>query len=209
MKNKCGLYLITPQNIKLPDFIDRLKEAFDAGKVEVLQLRLKDKTTDEIKKSAEIILPICRNYAVSFILNDNPELAKIIGADGVHVGIEDCSAAEARRIVGKEMIVGVSCYDSKDRAFVAGEEDANYVAFGAFYPTKTKEPRGYPKAELLKWWSTYTKIPAVAIGGITPENAKPLIEAGADYIAVVSAVWDNEKGVADAVRRFNNILRSK
>jgi len=203
----CRLYLITPPKIDLEKFVDDLKQAFAAGDVAVLQLRLKDAPRDEIKKAAETLLPICRGYDVAFIINDDPELAKEVGADGVHVGEEDVSVKEAREILGEGKIVGASCYASKDRAFTAGEQGADYVAFGAFYETKTKEPKGRPDIDLLEFWHEYANIPCVAIGGIKPDNAAPLAKAGADFIAVVTGVWDHAQGPAEAVKEYNKAIK--
>lgn len=214
---KCKLYLISPPKFEIDEMAHNLKEAFKGGPVPVFQLRMKNldaaskqyispANEEEVREAIEILLPICRENNCAFILNDNPKLAAEMGCDGVHLGVEDISVKEARKIVGKNFVIGASCYASKDRAFQAGEEGADYVAFGAFYDTQTKTPRGRPTPELLEFWSKYTNIPCVAIGGIKVENAAPIIKAGADFIAVVTGVWDYKKGIAQAVKDFNELF---
>lgn len=216
-KEKCKLYLISPPSFKTDEMADNLRDAFKGGEIGAFQLRMKNKDyntgqfiaapdEEKVREAIEILKPICHNYGCNFILNDNPKLAAETGCDGVHVGIEDITVKEAEKIVGKNMVVGASCYDSKDRAFQACEDGADYVAFGAFYDTKTKTPRGRPTTDLLKFWSTYSNIPCVAIGGIKVENAAPLVKAGADFIAVVTGVWQYNKGVSQAVKDFNTIF---
>ena len=216
-EDKCKLYLISPPNFNLDDMAHNLKEAFKGGPITVFQLRMKkqDPITqqyilpadeDDIRKATKVLLPICRENNCAFILNDNPKLASELGCDGVHLGEEDISVKEARNIVGKNFIIGASCYASKDRAFEAGEQGADYVAFGAFYDTQTKTPKGRPTTEFLEFWATYTTLPCVAIGGIKIDNAKPIIDAGADFIAVVTGVWDYKEGPAKAVKLFNELF---
>lgn len=213
---KCKLYLISPPTFDLEDFKSNLKEAFSGGEVAVFQLRMKTRAEDgtftappnwdEVERVAKEIMPICHQNKCAFILNDNPTLAAKIDADGVHVGSEDLSVREAREIMGEGKYVGASCYCSKDLAYKAAEQGADYVAFGAFYDTKTKKPKGRPTPDLLKFWSTYTTLPSVAIGGIKTHNAKPIIDAGADFIAVVTGIWDYDKGIRNAVSDFNQLL---
>jgi thiamine-phosphate pyrophosphorylase len=210
------LYLITPPHFELEKFIPQLTSALEDGGVNVLQLRMKSLAADgtytaepnwaEVKMAAAEIMPICKKFGVAFILNDNPQLAVELGADGVHVGSEDISVEDAREIVGDDMFVGASCYASKDLAFEAGEQGADYVAFGAFYETQTKKPKGRPTPDLIEFWQEYTTIPCVAIGGITPENAEPIVKAGADFIAVVTGVWNHPKGAKTAVAEFNKVF---
>jgi thiamine-phosphate pyrophosphorylase len=137
------------------------------------------------------------------LLNDRPDLAAAAGCDGVHVGQSDASYAEARRLMGKDRIVGVTCHDSRDLAIDAAEAGADYVAFGAFYPTTTKPSKFRPEPDLLAWWSEMMTVPCVAIGGITARNCAPLVRAGADFLAVVTAVWNHPEGPGAAVREFN------
>ena len=171
-----------------------------------MQLRLKDASDDEIRRVARVLMPIVQERGAAFILNDRPDLAAELGADGVHVGAEDAPYAEARKRVGPDAIVGVSCYASRHEAIEAAEAGADYVAFGAFFETRTKEPRARADLELLSWWSEMMTVPCVAIGGITPENCAPLVAAGADFLAVVSAVWDHPDGPAAAVRAFEKAI---
>jgi thiamine-phosphate pyrophosphorylase len=202
----CRLYLVTPQRIELPAFADTLRRALSAGDVASLQLRLKDVPDDEIKRASEILMPITQARDVAFIVNDRPDLAKALGADGVHVGQDDASYAEARAIVGPNAIVGVTCHDSRHLAVEASEAGADYVAFGAFFPTTTKDAKGHPDFEIVRWWSDLMIVPQVAIGGITVDNANPLIEAGADFLAVSAGVWSHSQGPEAAVRAFNALF---
>ena len=201
----CQLYLISPPVIA-PDFADTLAAALDAGPVAAFQLRLKDASDDEIRAAARALMPVCAAHDVAFILNDRMDLAAELGADGVHLGQGDGDPREARRLLGPSGQIGVTCHDSRHLAMEAGEAGVDYVAFGAFYPTTTKEVSHRPDPSILAWWSTLFEIPCVAIGGITPDNAKPLIDAGADFIAVSSAVWSDPKGAAHAIRRFAELL---
>ncbi len=203
---RCRLYLITPPHLEPASFADRLAEALDAGDVACLQLRLKEVDDDAIRRAAEVLIPICHAREVVFLVNDRPDLAAEVGADGVHVGVDDVDCATARRIVGEDKVVGASCYGSRHLAMVASEAGTDYVAFGAFYPTTTKTPRARPEPDLLSWWTELTVIPCVAIGGIKPENCGVLVEAGADFIAVVTAVWDHPRGPGAAVKAFNDAI---
>jgi thiamine-phosphate pyrophosphorylase len=202
----CRLYLITPPRIDLERFRDHLIAALEAGDVACLQLRLKDAADDAILRAADALGKICRRHDVAFIINDRPDLAVKADADGVHIGQEDMSCAEARRIMGPDRIVGVTCHASRHLAIVAAEAGADYVAFGAFYPTDTKPAKTRAELELLTWWSEIATVPAVAIGGLTVANCAPVVEAGADFLAVVSGVWDHAEGPAAAVRAFNETI---
>jgi thiamine-phosphate pyrophosphorylase len=206
VSERCRLYLITPPKIEPRAFAETLKGAVAAGDVASLQLRLKDSSDDEIRRAAEILMPIARRADVAFILNDRPDLAAALGCDGVHVGQADATYAEARALMGREAIVGVTCHGSRDLAFEAGEAGADYVAFGAFFPTKTKTVQFHADIELLEWWAQFMVVPAVAIGGIRIDNARPLVEAGADFLAVSSGVWDHPAGPAAAVKAFNALF---
>ncbi len=202
------LYLITPAQIALDRFPDLLAQALDGGDVACVQLRLKDTEESEIRRAAERLLPICHGRDVALVINDDPAIAAAVGADGVHVGADDADYARARAAVGDAAIVGVSCYDSRHRAIEAAEAGASYVAFGAFFPTQTKTPRARATTALLTWWSELIEVPCVAIGGITPANCAPLVEAGADFLAVISAVWDHPDGPAAGVRAFERAIAS-
>jgi thiamine-phosphate pyrophosphorylase len=206
MTERCRLYLITPPKLEPKSFADTLKRALGAGDVACVQLRLKDVPDDDIRRATQILMPIVQSAGAAFILNDRPDLAAELGADGVHIGQEDASYAEARRAMGPDRIVGVTCHDSRHLAIEASEAGADYVAFGAFFPTQTKEPKSRADIELLTWWSELMVIPCVAIGGITVENAKPLVEAGADFLAVSAGVWDHPQGPAAAVKVFNALF---
>ncbi|MBV8799318.1 MAG: thiamine phosphate synthase [Alphaproteobacteria bacterium] len=201
----CRLYLITPPKIELVTFAQELARALDAGDVATLQLRLKDVRDDEVRRAAEALMPIAQARGVAFLINDRPDLATELGADGVHIGQEDGSYAQARATVGPDRIVGLTCHNSRHLAMEAAEAGADYVAFGAFYPTLTKQPKTVADPEILCWWSALMVVPCVAIGGITAENARPLIEAGADFLAVSAGVWEHPAGPAAAVRAFNTL----
>ena len=202
----CRLYLVTPPKIDPLVFRDELAAALDAGDVAAIQLRLKEVSDDEIKRAADTLLPVADAKGVPFIMNDRPDLAVETGCDGVHIGQEDTSYEWARAAVGDDRIVGVTCHNSKHLAMVAGEQGAEYVAFGAFFPTRTKEARYYAEPQLLAWWSEMMVVPVVAIGGITIDNCPPLVAAGADFLAAVSAVWEHPDGPAAAVIAFNKVI---
>ena len=204
---RCRLYLITPPRIEPKSFAETLKRALDGGDVASLQLRLKDVSDEDILRTGQALVPIAQRAGVAFILNDRPDLAARMGADGVHIGQEDASYGEARAAMGSDRIVGVTCHNSRHLAVEAAEAGADYVAFGAFFPTQTKEPKTRAEPELLQWWSETMVVPCVAIGGITVENCKPLIEAGADFLAVAAGVWDYPQGPAAAVKAFNTQMR--
>ncbi len=203
----CRLYLITPPRINDPAaFADLLAGALDAGDVACVQLRLKEAADEDILRVGEMLMPVCHQRDVAFLVNDRPDLAAAMEADGVHVGQEDTPYAEARRIVGPDAMVGVTCHDSRHLAITAAEAGADYVAFGAFYPTATKQAKSRAEPDLLSWWSALMEVPVVAIGGITVENCVPLVRAGADFLAVCGGVWDYAEGPAAAVRAFNRAM---
>ena len=205
-KTGCRLYLITPPAFDPAAFSGPLAQALDAGDVAAVQLRLKDADDAAIREAAEALLPVCRDREVPLIMNDRPDLAEQTGCDGSHVGQQDQTYAEARKAVGDGNIVGVTCHDSRHLAMQAAEQGADYVAFGAFFPTTTKTPKGSADIDILEWWSELMVVPCVAIGGITPKNCPPLVRAGVDFLAVVSAVWDHPDGSGAAVRDFNEAI---
>ena len=207
--HRCRLYLISPPALSIDDFADQLILALKAGDVACLQLRLKNAGDAAIRTASARLIPICHDHDVAFILNDRPDLAADIGADGVHVGKNDASYAEARRLMGGDAIVGVSCYNSRHLAIVASEKGADYVAFGAFYPTATKQPPERAEPELLTWWQDVTTVPSVAIGGITTDNCGALVQAGADFLAVISGVWGHRGGPRTAVAEFNKQIATQ
>jgi len=205
-EQRCRLYLITPPRIEPKSFAETLKRALDAGDVASVQLRLKDVSDEEILRVGDALLSITQRAGAAFILNDRPDLAARMGADGVHVGQEDASYTGARAAMGRDRIVGVTCHNSRHLAVEAAEAGADYVAFGAFFATQTKEPKTRAEVELLEWWSETMVVPCVAIGGITAENCRPLIDAGADFLAVAAGVWDYPQGPAAAVKAFNSLF---
>ncbi len=201
-EDRCRLYLITPPRLD-EGFADRLGQALAGGDVACLQIRLKDVDDETVARAVEAARPLCHANDVALIVNDRPDLAASLGADGVHIGAEDGSYADARSAVGPDAIVGVSCYDSRDKALEAAEAGADYIAFGAFFPTQTKDPPTRASLDLLSWWQQMVTVPCVAIGGITAANCGALVEAGADFLAVVAGVWDYADGPEAAVRAYN------
>jgi thiamine-phosphate pyrophosphorylase len=200
------LYLISPQEIG-GSFRDRLKATLEPGLATAFQLRVKNLDEHELARLAEPLHRICADAEVAFIVNDSMSLAKRLGADGVHLGQSDGDVREARALLGPSAQIGKTCHDSRHLAMEAGEAGADYVAFGAFHPTTTKPSHYRPDPSILSWWSTLFEIPCVAIGGITPENARPLVEAGADFLAVCQAVWGKDDPAA-AVTGFADALGS-
>jgi thiamine-phosphate pyrophosphorylase len=198
------LYLISPLDVS-GAFPSRLERALDAGPVAAFQFRVKGVDQHEAARLAVPLQAICRARDVAFIVNDSIALARRLGADGVHLGQHDGTVREARDALGREAQVGVTCHASRHLAMEAGEAGADYVAFGAFFPSETKPSEHRPELELLTWWQSMMEIPCVAIGGITVENALPLIEAGADFLAVSGAVWKHDE--AEAVRAFAKLLK--
>lgn len=201
----CQLYLISPPAIDA-GFAGRLAAALDGGPVAAFQLRLKGIDEHAIARAAEPLQRICGDRDIAFIVNDSIGLAKRLGADGVHLGQDDGDPREARAALGPGAQIGVTCHDSRHLAMEAGEAGADYVAFGAFYPSSTKEAKHRPDPSILGWWTTLFELPCVAIGGITPANAAPLVDAGADFLAACGAVWNDPAGEAAAVRAFAEVL---
>lgn len=206
MGNK--LYLITPPQLNVKEFAPNLEAALDVGGIGCVQLRLKSSSEWEIREACQTFKPIVQDRGIAFILNDRPDLAEKFGCDGVHIGQHDATYAEARKCVGPNSIVGVTCHNSVHLAMLAGESGADYVAFGAFYSSKTKPVREYASPNLIKKWTEIAVLPCVAIGGITPENCKPIVVAGADFIAVASTVWEHPKGPAAAIQALNSTISS-
>ena len=203
----CRLYLITPPAIAdLADFARQLDAALAAGDVAALQIRLKPADDAAILAAVEALAPVARARGVAVILNDRPDLAHRSGCDGVHIGQSDAGVAEARRIMGPDAMIGVTCHDSRELAMDAAEAGADYVAFGAFFPTDTKQTTHRPDLDILSIWQETVETPCVAIGGVTPDNAGALAAAGADFVAVCAAVWNHPDGPAAAVRAFNRVL---
>lgn len=198
------LYLVTPTTANA-DFADTLAAALDAGDVAAVQLRLKDADDDRWHRTIDALRPVTQSRGVAFLLNDRPELATSTGCDGAHVGQTDTPAGDARRLLG-DLTLGVTCHDNRDLAMQAGDDGADYVAFGAFFPTTTKDAPTMADPDILAWWSDIMELPCVAIGGINADNCAPLVTAGADFLAVVGAVWAHPEGAAAGVRALNRAI---
>ncbi len=211
------LYVLTPPVIPdLTQFATQLARVLDAAQgtpaeIACVQLRLKDAhgqaaPDEDVLRVAEKLLPIAHQRDTILLINDRADLAKRSGADGVHLGQQDGGVAEARALLGDAASIGVTCHDSKHLAMVAGEQGADYVAFGAFFPSQTKQAETHPTPDLIEWWVEATILPCVAIGGINPTNAKPLIAAGADFIALSSGLWAHPQGPEGAIKAFIPLL---
>ena len=201
---RCRLYLLTPPHLEdLDSFAKTLQSALAAGDVAALQIRLKNVSDDEIRSAYKALAPIAHTKDVAVLINDRVDLVQELGADGVHLGQDDMPLREARKRLGPSAMIGATAHDSRHLAMLAGESSADYVAFGAFFESATKTPKTQATTELLSWWSELFEIPCVAIGGITTDNCAPLIEAGADFLAVCGGVWNAPNGPAEAVRAFN------
>jgi len=202
----CRLYLVTPPALDPYAFRHVLAKALDAGDVAAVQLRLKEASDDDVREAMDMLRPVAQSRGVAFLLNDRPDIAKQGGCDGAHVGQTDMAAAQARKVLGPDLMLGVTCHASRDLAMDAGDAGADYVAFGAFFPSATKTPPAMAEVEIVEWWSSMMELPCVAIGGITPENCGPLVKAGADFLAVSSAVWGHPEGVEAGVRAFDRAI---
>ena len=201
--DRCRVYLITPPKLDPVPFADLLAAALDAGDVAAVQLRLKQVSEDDWKHTTDKLRPVAQSRDVAFLLNDRAELVRELGCDGVHVGQEDIPANIARQVIGPDLTLGVTCKGSRDLAMQAGEDGADYVAFGAFFPSGTKDVSRFVSPEILQWWSDLMELPCCAIGGITAENCGPLVTAGADFLAVVGCVWNHPDGPAAGVKALN------
>lgn len=205
------IYLISPPEINLKEFSKRLDNALATGLVPVFQLRLKNYLSQEIVAIAKELKKICHESNCLFILNDFCDLALEIGADGTHLGTSDGKIKLARKKadeLAKGFIIGASCYDSKDLAMIAGEDGADYLSFGTFFPSKTKNSQGKPKSEILTWCDQLINLPTVAIGGINDQNCHDIVKAGADFIAVISYVWQHEEGEAKAIQKLSAAINA-
>jgi thiamine-phosphate pyrophosphorylase len=197
----CRLYLISPPRIDdLAGFADLALESARAGEAACFQLRLKDVSDGDVEAAAQAIFPRLQAHGVACLINDRPDLVAATGADGVHIGQSDMPYKAARALVGADTIIGVTCHGSRHLAMEAAERGADYVAFGAFYPSTTKLPPAMAEADILDWWQVMMEVPCVAIGGITPDNCLPLIEAGADFLALSAGIWDWPAGPVSAAR---------
>jgi thiamine-phosphate pyrophosphorylase len=197
------VYLISPEAVTTPAALDQFAAALEAAlatdHAALFQLRLKNVSDDWLETATARLLPLCQSRNVPFLMNDRADLAVKFGCDGVHVSPDDMDFAKVRSVIGADLIFGATCRASRDLAFEAGEADADYVAFGAFFPSTTKDPKSFVGTEILEWWSGIATLPSCAIGGINAQNCRPLREAGADLLAVVSAVWDYPEGPAAGV----------
>ncbi len=203
---RCRLYVISPESIDPASFPDSLAAAFDAGDVACFQLRLKQADDDTIRRAIDRLLPIAFARDVAFILNDRPDLAKETGCDGVHLGQGNESCAAARKLLGPDRIVGIASHGSRHLAIDAAEAGADYVSFGPFYDSLIKPDEPLADPELLGWWNEIMTVPSVAIGGLTPANCGPIVTAGADFIAAISAIWHSHQTPAEAVAAFNRAI---
>ena len=203
----CRLYVITPPAFDPLAFRDQLAAALDADDVAAVQLRLKNTPDDQLRRAIDTLRPVVQSRGVAFLINDRPDLAVAHGCDGAHVGQDDTKAEDARRILG-DLTLGVTCLASRELAFDAGEAGADYVAFGAFFPTTTKDATSHAEPEILAWWHELMELPSVAIGGINAQNCAPLVQAGADFLAVVGAVWNHPDGPAAGVKAMNAAIRA-
>ncbi len=201
----CQLYLISPIDVG-GDFPATLEEVLGAAPVAAFQFRVKGMDQHRAVELAAPLQAICARHDVAFIVNDSIALAKRIKADGVHLGQSDGDAREARAELGPEAQIGITCHNSRHLAMEAAEAGADYVAFGAFFPTTTKQVEYFADLETIELWSQFTEVPCVAIGGITPDNVKMVVDAGADFIAVSGAIWNHPCGPAAAVKAFNALL---
>lgn len=206
-RQPCELYLITPPKIDdLAAFAALLDATLETGKVACIQLRLKDVSDDDIREAARVLMPVCHKHEVAFILNDRADLAAELDADGVHLGQSDGDVRTARTLLGHDKDIGVTCHDSTHLAYEAGDAGADYVAFGAFFPTTTKLTDYTPPLDILTTWDEVTDLPCVAIGGITVDNCVQIAAAGAHFVAVSSGVWDHAQGPVAAVNAFSKAL---
>jgi thiamine-phosphate pyrophosphorylase len=205
-KDRSRVYLITPENFHPLPFADLLAAALDAGDVAAVQLRIKDVSDSVWKRTIDELRPVTQARNVAFLLNDRADLVVQTGCDGAHVGQDDIPAREARRMMGPDSTLGVTCKGSRDLAMTAGEDGADYVAFGAFFPSTTKQVTNQADPEILRWWAELMEIPSCAIGGITPENCGSLVRAGTDFLAVVGCVWGHPDGPAAGVKALNKAI---
>ena len=204
----CRIYLITPPVLETVRFADLLAAALDAGDVAAVQLRLKDVADDTWRRAIDVLRPVTQGRDVAFLLNDRADLVIGTGSDGVHVGQDDMPARQARKLIGPDLTLGVTCKGSRDLAMQAGEDGADYVAFGAFFPSTTKDVTNQVDPEILAWWSELMELPSCAIGGITPENCGPLVRAGTDFLAVVGCIWNHPDGPAAGVKALNAAIKA-
>ena len=191
ISKKKFIYLISPNNI-YPQFYKDLKKILNSGKVGFFQMRLKKYSFKKKIIIGKKIRQICKKNDVKFLVNDDPRLSKKLNADGCHLGQKDMKISEARKIIGNK-IIGITCHNSIDLAKVAIKDKANYIAFGAFFSTKTKKIKYRATTKILNKAKNLTKIPIVAIGGININNYKKLLLNNANLLAISGYVWNNKK----------------
>jgi thiamine-phosphate pyrophosphorylase len=208
MAEGCRLYILTPERLDLRTFPDLLAQALDAGEVAAVQLRLKTPDDDVWKRAIDALRPVCQSRAVAFLLNDRVDLVGPAGCDGAHVGQEDMPAGEARRLMGLDRMLGVTCKSSHELARRAVADGADYVAFGAFFPSTSKQVTNLANPEILSSWAQRSSVPSCAIGGITAANLTPLVRAGANLLAVIGGVWSHAEGPAAGVRAINAAIKA-
>ena len=204
----CRLYVITPETFDLHPFADSLAGALDAGDVAAVQLRLKNAPDDVWERAIDALRPVCQSRRVELLLNDRADLVAAAGCDGAHVGQEDMPAREARRLMGSGRTLGVTCKSSHDLADRAVQDGASYVAFGAFFPSTSKQVTNLADPEVLRRWAQRSKVPSCAIGGITEANLAPLVRAGANLLAIIGGVWSHPDGPAAGVRAINAAIKN-
>jgi len=200
-----GLYALTPDSTDTDDLLRRVRLAL-AGGVQVLQYRNKTADSALQKKQAQALRDICGEFGVAFIVNDNAQLAKLVDADGVHLGAKDGEIKAARALLGYDKLIGVSCYNRLELARDAVTAGADYVAFGAFFSSTVKPDAVVSTVDFLRNARSELSIPIVAIGGITVENGAVLVAAGADALAVISAVFD-AADIQLATQNLNKLFR--
>lgn len=201
-----GLYAITdPDLIPSKNLISAVTEAILGG-AQVIQYRDKSASKTQQHEQAGQLSRLCKRHHVCFIINDDPKLAKAVAADGVHVGKEDGKIADARAILGQQAIIGVSCYNQLANAHKAISQGADYVAFGRFYPSKTKPDAVQADLLLLEQASAQLTVPIVAIGGVTPETAPQLIKCGADAIAVINDLFHNKQDIYNTAKVYQSLF---
>ncbi len=197
------IYLISPQNIKGEKFYINLNKILKTKKVKYFQLRLKKISIIKLIKISKKVKKIAKKNKVKFLINDNPRVAKIVGADGCHIGQKDMNFMIARKILGKKKIIGVTCHNSKKFAIDAKNKGANYVAFGSFFKSSTKKTTYRANLEILRWAKKKINMPIVAIGGINNFNYKKILSNGANLIACSNYIWNNKKNdPVSAIKKF-------
>ena len=197
------IYLISPQKIYEKKFYEDLNNILRTNKVKYFQLRLKRISTSKLIKIAKKVRKITKKNKVKFLINDKPLVAKIIDADGCHIGQKDMNFVRARKILGKNKIIGLTCHNSKKFAIDAKKKGANYVAFGSFFKSPTKKTAFRANLEILRWAKKKINMPTVAIGGINNSNYKKILSSGANLIACSNYVWDNRKiDPVAAIKKF-------